>query len=191
MILHSEEEKDLARALETLNSGGLILYPTDTIWGIGCDATNENAVSRVFNLKNRASAKAMISLVDSIDTLYKWIDHLPDAAIEEIRVSSSPLTIIYDSPHGLASNLIAEDGSAAFRIPAIEFTKHLCKRFGKPVVSSSANISGCPAPQTFSEIPEEILKNVDYVCFTGRSLPPSKPSRILKIANTGSITVIR
>lgn len=184
-------QKDIFKAVETVRRGGIILYPTDTIWGLGCDATNTDAVERLFEIKHRPGSKAMISLVDSLETLEKWVWEIPEKAEEAINNQSGSLTIIYDSPRGITPSLMAEDGSAAFRITTLNFTRQLCATFGKPLVSTSANISGQIAPRTFSEIPEEIIRSVDYTCSFGRDLHPAEPSRILKIGNDGSITVIR
>ena len=184
-------EEDLKKALEVLRGGGLILYPTDTIWGIGCDATNDHAVESLFRLKHRPDSKAMISLVDSLCSLKKWVESVPHKALCEIENASRPLTIIYDRPTGISEKLKAEDGSAAFRIPVFSFTRMLCKECGFPLVSSSANVSGKPSPATFREIDEEIINGVDYVCSTGRETSGVRASRILKITDNEKLTIIR
>lgn len=184
-------DSDLAKALTTLRSGGLLLYPTDTIWGLGCDATDDDAVSRLFELKLRPEAKAMLSLVDSLDSLSRWVSDIPEVAVREILSSTSPLTVIYDSPKGISGLLKAPDGSAAFRITKEEFSSNLCRRFGKPVVSTSANISGQPYPAAFNAICEDIRSGIDYTCLYGRDKTAPKPSRILKISNDGVVSVIR
>lgn len=184
--------KDLERALKVLKDGGIILYPTDTIWGLGCDASNEEAVERLFNLKKRSDAKAMISLVDSLETLQRWVKIVPVAALQEIREANRrPLTIIYDSPIGLSPSLKASDGSAAFRITNHRFSKSLCFGLGLPLVSTSANISNEATPTSFGEISQDIIVGVDYVCQTDRTVKGSKPSRVLKVSNNGSKTIIR
>ena len=183
--------KDVEKTVQVLKAGGIILYPTDTVWGIGCDATNEEAVERIFELKNRPGSKAMISLVDSLDTLRKWIKTIPERAEEEIKTSGSPLTVIYDSPVGIADSLKAEDGSAAFRIVSREYTRKICALLGKPLVSTSVNYSGEPAPKNFYEINPVFLEKVDYVCNEGRDLTCGSPSRIIKITDEDEVTVIR
>ena len=191
-IYNMEFNNDLELALEALKKGGIILYPTDTVWGIGCDATNDDAVKRLMQLKRRSDSKAMISLVDSIDTLSKWVDFIPTAALKEFESESlRPLTVIYDLPKGIASSLLAEDGSAAFRISGHEFSRELCRGLNSPVVSTSANISGRPTPLSFFDIDKELIDKVDYVCFTDREKKDSQPSRILKINNRNEIKVIR
>ena len=184
-------EQDLVKALSIVKSGGVILYPTDTIWGIGCDATDEKAVGRIFSIKNREDGKALISLVDSLDTLKKWIVNIPTQAIAEIEATNEPLTIIFDSPRGIASNLLAPDGSAAFRITSNPYAKELCRRLSKPLVSTSANISQTPAPADFKEISPDILDSVDYIVEFGREDRGGKPSKILKISDQGLIERIR
>lgn len=186
-----DEYTDLHKAAAAIKDGGIILYPTDTVWGLGCDASNETAVKCLFDLKKRPDAKAMISLVDSVSSLERWIETMPEAALAEIDSSYRPLTIIYDSPRGIAPSLKAEDGSAAFRITSHPFSKELCRLLGKPLVSTSANISGSPAPSTFKEIDSEIINAVDYVCLTDRDSLPSTPSRILKISDNGEKKIIR
>lgn len=183
-------KQDLENAVDVLRRGGIILYPTDTIWGLGCDATNPAAVDKIFRLKGRADSKAMISLIDSLPSLGEWIEMVPKEAKKAIDKTESPLTIIYDTPRGLAPNLTAHDGSAAFRIPRLEYTASLCRLLGRPVVSTSANISGKPFPRNFQEIDPAITEEVDYVCIYGRDREGS-PSRILKISNSGCVTVIR
>lgn len=186
-----EMEEDLMKALETLQRGGIILYPTDTIWGLGCDATNEEAVERLFRLKGRPSSKAMISLVDSIGSLRNWVSNIPEVALREIMVSKRPLTIVYPEVNGISVNLIADDGSAAFRIPQNEFTAELCRRLGHPLVSTSANFAGEPSPSSYDRIPENLKVMVDYTCQTGRGSAEASPSRIIKIEADGSVSVIR
>lgn len=183
--------KDIETAVNYIIRGGVILYPTDTIWGIGCDATTDSAIKRVFSIKERPESKAMISLVGSVGQLKEFVNNIPDIAIREIENSSSPVTIIFDSPKGISPFLIAEDGSAAFRIPQDDFTRELCLRAGKPLVSTSANIAGMPPATTFSEINDALINKVDYVCEFGRERKGSTPSRILKIDNEGKITIIR
>lgn len=185
-------EEDIKNALETLRKGGIIVYPTDTVWGIGCDATNAEAVDRIFRLKRRADSKSMLSLVDSIARLENFVDDIPDAAYQLIEASVDPLTIIYDHPHGIAPNLLAPDGSAGFRITSERFSSELCRRLRKPVVSTSANVSGEKSPAVFHEISQEILDGADYVASTGRdSMHKNPPSGIIKVSDGGVIKVIR
>lgn len=187
-----EIEADLKIASRVLDEGGIILYPTDTIWGLGCDACSEEAVERLFALKSRPGAKAMISLVDSLPMLFRWVGNVPGKAREEIEnPDGHPLTVIYDNPEGIAPALKADDGSAAFRIPQLRFTRELCRRLGRPIVSTSANISGHPAAKTYEEIAGDLKEGVDYICRYGRELPPGSPSRILKITDKEEVTVIR
>lgn len=183
---------DLQQAADTLRKGGVILYPTDTIWGIGCDATNDEAVERVFRIKQRADSKAMISLVDSFQTLNNWVKVMPQAAKNEIERAERPLTIIYDHPQNISTALKAPDGSAAFRITLAEFTQELCRLLGKPLVSTSANVSGKPSPESFDEIDDNLKEMVDYVCSYGRnSSKAGKPSRVIKISDDNNVIVIR
>lgn len=144
--------QDMADALNTLRDGGVILYPTDTIWGLGCDATNPEAVEKIYRIKGRAESKAMLALVGSDGQLQSFVSHIPEVVWELIDASVNPLTIIYDHPRGLAPNMIASDGSAGIRITNEAFSRTLCQRFGKPIVSTSANRSGQPSPKTYAEI---------------------------------------
>lgn len=187
-----EYREDISRAVEVMNRGGVIVYPTDTIWGIGCDATNEEAVRRVFEIKRRNDAKALISLVDSEAKLQFYVREVPDVAWQLIDVTDTPLTIIYDGARNLAPNLLAPDGSAGIRITSEEFSRNLCMRMKRAIVSTSANVSGEPSPRTFAEISPEILRAVDYVCTSRRaekSLPPA--SHIIKLGVGGEVKVIR
>lgn len=187
-----EYREDISRAVEVMNRGGVIVYPTDTIWGIGCDATNEEAVRRVFEIKRRNDAKALISLVDTEAKLQFYVREVPDVAWQLIDVTDTPLTIIYDGARNLAPNLLAPDGSAAIRITSEEFSRNLCMRMKRAIVSTSANVSGEPSPRTFAEISPEILRAVDYVCTSRRaekSLPPA--SHIIKLGVGGEVKVIR
>lgn len=183
--------EDLKKAVDTLRAGGVILYPTDTIWGLGCDATNSEAVEKIFKIKNRADSKSMLSLVGSDGMLQQFVEDIPDIAWELIDAAVNPLTIIYDKPRGIATNLLAEDGSAGFRISHERFSQALCKRFRKPVVSTSANISGTSAPRSFSEIDPAIIEAVDYVVESNRNIANSSPSNIIKISNYNVVKIIR
>lgn len=182
----------LEKALKTLKEGGIILYPTDTVWGIGCDAGNSEAVKRIFELKQRSDAKAMLMLVGSEGQLQQFVSYVPDAAWQLIDAAVNPMTIIYDHPRNIAPELLAADGSAGFRITAEPFSSNLCKRLHRPVVSTSANISGKPAPHAFSEIAPEIVAGVDYVVEYGRnSGADAVPSNIIKVSDSDVITIIR
>lgn len=175
-----------------LVSGGLILYPTDTIWGIGCDATNEEAVHRVYELKRRVDSKALITLLDNPIKLDYYIDEVPSIAWDLIELSEKPLTIIYDGARNVAPNLMAEDGSLAIRITKEKFSQELCKRFRKALVSTSANISGEPAPANFDDISEEIKDGVDYIVkYRQDDTSKSKASSIIKLGKTGEVKIIR
>lgn len=185
-------ERDIQEAVATLNKGGVILYPTDTVWGIGCDATNPAAVRRVFGIKRRDDSKALITLVaDIADTARFSTVSLPEAEAI-VNETERPTTVIYPGARGLAPELIADDGSVGMRVTGEKVSASLCRAFGKPLVSTSANISGEPAPAIFPEITREILEAVDYVMESRRDdTSRSLPSRIIKINDDGSTTVIR
>ena len=178
--------QELKRIITILNNGGIILYPTDTIWGIGCDATNEQAVSKIFDVKKRVESKALISLVEDKDHLLKITNEVPKEA-ENIK----PTTIIYNNISRLASNLKAQDGSAAVRIVQDNFCQKLIKKFKKPIIATSANITGENSPTKFSEISKEIKKNVDYIVNLRKNEIMSVSSSIIKINKDGSIQNIR
>lgn len=183
---------EIKKACEVMQKGGIILYPTDTVWGIGCDATNEEAVKKVFEIKKRADSKAMLVLVDSSVKVDFYVQDVPNVAWDLIDMTTKPLTIIYDGARNLASNLIAEDGSVGIRVTSEEFSKQLCFRFRKAIVSTSANISGQPSPAVFSEISEEIKDAVDYVVDYRRDEKGAvKPSSIIKLGKGGTIKIIR
>ncbi len=196
-------EEILAKALETLRSGGTILYPTDTVWGLGCDATNPEAVARIFEIKQRSDSKSLVLLASDLDMVAKYVKEIPSIAVDLVEVNDAPMTIIYpgaiageegapgDRWH-LARNTVAADGSVGIRIPLMEWCRQLVFKLGRPIVSTSANISGEPTPQRFSEIPQEIKDAVDFV------VPPSvdtestgKASQILKVGLRGAIDIIR
>lgn len=188
----SEYRDDIRQAVEVMNQGGIILYPTDTIWGIGCDATNPEAVKRVFSIKHRNDAKALITLIDSEAKLEAYVTQVPEVAWQLIEVAERPLTIIYDGARNLAPNLLAEDGSAGIRITREEFSRNLCMRMRRPIVSTSANISGEPSPKNFSDISPQLLQAVDYVCTSRRDEDKNPPaSNIIKLGPTGEVKVIR
>lgn len=183
---------DIEQALEVLKKGGTILYPTDTIWGIGCDATNEEAVAKVYEIKKRSDSKSMLILVDSIARLYSYINIVPDVAHDLIELSDKPLTIIYPGARNLALNLISDDGSVGIRVVNDEFCKKLIERFKKPIVSTSANISEKGSPRNFSEISDVIKKSVDYVVqWRQDDRNMGKPSGIIKLGVKNEIKIIR
>ncbi len=184
--------EDVKKACEVLARGGVILYPTDTIWGIGCDATNEEAVKRVYEIKHRADSKAMLVLVDSEVKVDFYVKEVPQVAWDLIELSEKPLTIIYDQARNLAPNLVAEDGSVGIRVTKEEFSRQLCRQFRKAIVSTSANVSGEPSPQNFSEISDEIKQAVDYIVTCRQDeVEKAKPSSIIKLGAKGEIKVIR
>ncbi|OYP34278.1 threonylcarbamoyl-AMP synthase [Prevotella sp. P5-126] len=185
-------EEDIRKAVEVLRKGGVILYPTDTVWGIGCDATNSEAVKRVYDIKQRDDSKALICLVDSDARLQRYIRKVPDVAWQLLDCCNKPTTVILDGAVNLAENLIAEDGSVGIRITQEPFSKELCFRFQKALVSTSANISGEPAAQNYPDIDPKIIEAVDYVCWSRRQEhKPHKPSSIIKLTEDGQVTIIR
>ncbi len=194
---HMKQEDDIKQAIETMRKGGVILYPTDTVWGIGCDATNVEAVKRVYQIKQREDSKALICLVDSDARMQRYFRNVPDVAwqlIDSLKeaTDAKPTTLILDGAINLAPNLIAEDGSLGIRITNEPFSKELCYRFQKAIVSTSANISGEPAAQNYCDIDPRILEAVDYVCWTRRQEhKPHTPSSIIKLKENGEVTVIR
>ena len=186
------QDEDIKKAVEVLENGGVILYPTDTVWGIGCDATNAEAVAKVYAIKKRDDSKALICLVDSDARLQRYVRQVPNIAWDLIDAAVKPTTIILDGAVNLAPNLIADDGSIALRITNEPFSHQLCYRFQKAIVSTSANISGEPAAQNYQDISQELLDSVDYVCFSRRNEhKPHTPSSIIKLGPTGEVTIIR
>ena len=186
------DKEDINSALETLRSGGLILYPTDTIWGIGCDATNPDAVEKIFALKGRDQGKSMIILLGNDNQLSSYVREVPEVAYELIEATDKPLTIIYSNAKNLAENVVADDGSIGIRIVNHPFCEQLLQRFRKPIVSTSANISGDPSARNFSEISEEIINGVDYVVkFGQQELANGTASTIMKLDPSGKFEFIR
>jgi len=179
-------EIEITKALKVLQSGGIILYPTDTIWGLGCDATNKDAINKIYTIKQRQESKALISLVSSADMLKKHTNYIP-----KINISDSPTTVIYPNVTGLSYNLLADNGTAAIRIVQDEFCKKLIQALGKAIVSTSANISGEESPNQFSEISEHIKNNADYIVNLQQNKTRKNPSAIIKIEEDGSITKLR
>jgi L-threonylcarbamoyladenylate synthase len=189
-------EEDIKNAVETMRKGGVILYPTDTVWGIGCDATNAEAVKRVYEIKQRDDSKALICLVDSDARMQRYFRNVPDVAwqlVDSLKEGDGkPTTLILDGAINLADNLIAEDGSVGIRITNEPFSKELCFRFQKAIVSTSANISGEPAAQNYCDIDPRIIEAVDYVCWSRRQEhKPHTPSSIIKLKENGEVEIIR
>lgn len=184
---------DIARACEVLRGGGIILYPTDTVWGIGCDAADSTAVRRIYDIKRRVDSKALILLVADGDMMRAHAAPLPDVVSQMIaNPDERPTTMVIDGGRGLAPEVLAADGSVGMRIPREEFVSALCREFGRPLVSTSANVSGEPAAGNFSDIPSSIIDAVDYVCTSRRDeISENLPSRVVKIDRNGQITVLR
>ena len=188
----AQQDAEIVQCLKTLSAGGLILYPTDTVWGIGCDATNAEAVKRVYQLKRRDDDKALIVLIDSADHLDHYVIDVPMIARELIDVAVKPLTIIYEGAYNLAPNLMGEGESVGIRIPSDEFCHRLCERYGKPIVSTSANVSGQPTATTFAAIDESIVQGVDYaVNYRRDEATPRQPSNIIMLHRDGTFKIIR
>jgi L-threonylcarbamoyladenylate synthase len=181
----------LKKATEVLKQGGIIVYPTDTVWGIGCDAKNKEAVARIYTLKKRADAKSMLCLVSNVAMLERHISEVPDAAYDIIDLSKNPTTIIFDNPIGVAPNLIAPDNSLGIRVAKDKFCSYLSQNIKGPLVSTSANLAGQPTPKNFQEISQEILKGVDYIVPLEPEFHTNKPSTIIKLTSSGLVKVIR
>ena len=179
-------QSEISRSLKILQDGGVILYPTDTIWGLGCDATNMDAIQKIYNIKQRKESKALITLVSDKKMLKKLTNSVPDTDI-----TSAPTTVIYQNIVGLSNNILAEDGTAAIRIVQDNFCKQLIEIFGKAIVSTSANISGTKSPKQFSDITDDIINNADYIVNLRKKERRENSSRIIKIEKNGSITKLR
>ena len=190
--IRAQQENDITQCVNTLNNGGLILYPTDTVWGIGCDATNAEAVKRVYQLKQRDDSKALIVLIDNAAHIDHYVVDVPAIARELIDVAVKPLTIIYEGAYNLAPNLLGDEDSVGIRIPNDEFCHQLCARFGKPIVSTSANVSGKPTAKTFADIDPAIVNGVDYaVEYRRDDTTPHHPSNIILLSRDGTFKIIR
>ena len=190
--VRAQQEADITQCLKVLSAGGLILYPTDTVWGIGCDATNAEAVNKVYQLKKRNDNKALIVLIDSADHLDHYVVDVPPIARELIDVAVKPLTIIYEGAYNLASNVLGDEDSVGIRIPNDEFCHHLCERFGKPIVSTSANVSGEPTAKSFADIDPSIVQGVDYaVEYRREDTTRRDPSNIILLGRDGTFKIIR
>ncbi len=190
--MNQEFNEDIKNACKVLYEGGVILYPTDTVWGIGCDATNEEAVRRVYEIKRREDSKAMLVLVDSPVKVDFYVNDVPEVAWDLIELADKPVTIIYDNARNLAPNLISSDGSVGIRVTSERFSHRLCQQFRKAIVSTSANISGEPGAACFDEISEEVKASVDYIVnYRQDDLNRPKPSSIIKLGKGGVINIIR
>ncbi|UIR55598.1 threonylcarbamoyl-AMP synthase [Sphingobacterium sp. SRCM116780] len=186
------DRNDINQALEVLKNGGLILYPTDTIWGIGCDATNAEAVEKVFQLKGRAKDKSLIVLLHNENQLASYVSEIPEVAYQLIEYTDKPLTIVYSAAKNLASNVVAEDGSIGIRIVNHDFCQQLLQRFRKPLVSTSANMSGEPSPKCFDDISDDVKEHVDYIVKFGQhEKGDGKSSSIMKLDPSGKFEFIR
>lgn len=186
------DAEDLKEALRIVQQGGVILYPTDTVWGIGCDATNEEAVKRVYQIKQRIDSKSMLVLIDNPARLTSYIDEVPDMAWTLVDISDKPLTIIYPGAKNLAPSLLAEDGSVGIRVSTELFSSHLCSRLNRPLVSTSANLSGAPTPSIYAEISDEIKESVDYIVrYRQDDTHKATPSSIIKLGIGNLVEIIR
>lgn len=185
-------DEEIKKACEVMEAGGIILYPTDTVWGIGCDATNEEAVKKIYALKKRSDSKSMLVLVDREVKVEFYVREVPEITWDLLELSVKPLTIIYSGARNLAPNLIATDGTVGIRITKEAFSKKLCERFKKAIVSTSANISGEPGASNFTEISDEIKKGVDYIVnYRQDDMSHPSPSGIIKIGEGGLVQIIR
>ncbi|MGO3707627.1 MAG: L-threonylcarbamoyladenylate synthase [Mesonia hippocampi] len=182
---------EITKALEVLKRGGIILYPTDTVWGIGCDATNADAIDKIFELKKRAESKSMICLVSDFKMLNKHVEEVPEVAYDILKYAKNPTTIIYDKPIRVAENVVANNNTLGIRVCKDKFCNQLIRKFKKPIVSTSANLSGQPTPKTFKEISKEIKEGVDYIVNLKPQYSKNKPSAIIKLSNDGKVEVIR
>lgn len=192
------EKNNFSEALEVLRKGGVILYPTDTVWGLGCDATNPEAVARIYEIKKRSDSKSLVLLASDLDMVARYIREIPDMAIQLVEVNDKPMTIIYPGAltgqecRGLAHNTVSQDGSVGIRIPVVDFCRDLVHRFGRPIVSTSANISGEPTPRKFADIPQQIKDAVDFIVDPSLERNSTgSASSIIKVGLDGTIDIIR
>lgn len=186
------DKEDMAEAVKVLKAGGVILYPTDTVWGLGCDATNAEAVERIYRIKQRQDSKALIVLADSEAMISRYVAEVPEVAWDVIELATRPTTVIFDRGLNLAPNLLAQDGSVGIRLSREAFSSQLCFHLRKPVVSTSANVSGQPSPRIFREIIEEIRQQVDYVVrYRQDDITPASPSSVIKLGRGGEVKIIR
>ena len=185
-------ENDIQKSLEVLHAGGTLLYPTDTIWGLGCDATNQRAVQKIYSIKSRSEAKSLIILIDDFEKLSTYVEIVPEITGDLLASITNPVTIIYSNARRLAPNVVASDGTIAIRIVKDEFCKELIRQFGKPIVSTSANMSGFEAPATFGQVTDDIKDAVDYiVTYKQDYYSVAKPSTIIRLREDGMYTIIR
>lgn len=192
MIVNKAYQDDIRAAVDVLRRGGIILYPTDTVWGIGCDATDSAAVKRVFEIKRRDDSKALITLVDSISALERVVDEIPEVGYQLLEAAVDPITVVYDRGVGVAPELLAPDGSIGVRVTSEEFSRELCRTFRRPLVSTSANVSGSPAPACYDEIDPAIRDAVDYVCESRRDEGRNaKPSTVVRLSAGGVFKILR
>lgn len=190
--MEGDYSSDIQNAVEVLKNGGVILYPTDTIWGLGCDATNPQAVDKIFKIKKRRESKSFIVLIDEFKHLRNYIQKVPDIAYDLLKSIENPLTVIYSDAKNLAQNAVAQDSTIAIRIPKNNFCKDLIKAFGKPITSTSANISGQVAPVSYQQIAEEVLQQADYaVKYKQNEFIVAKPSTIIRLHNDGNYDIVR
>lgn len=191
-IINPDYETDLRMAADCLRKGGVILYPTDTVWGIGCDATNAEAVAKVYRLKKREESKAMLVLTDDASQLELYSDSVPPIAVDMVEASDRPVTLVLDGARGLAPNLISADGSIGIRVTGERFSRDLCRRLGRPIVSTSANISGRPSPAIFTEIEPEVRDQADYTVYYRRGdTDRCRPSIVMKMKWNGEFKILR
>ena len=184
-------KEEINRSLKTLASGGTLIYPTDTIWGLGCDAANQKAVQKIYKIKNRSESKSLIILVDGMDMLKKYVSFVPKVVDEFLKSSTKPTTVIYSHPKGLAANVVAADDTVAIRIVQNDFCRALIREFGGPIVSTSANFSGAPSASSFDEIDPLLLKQVDYIVNLPAAESKSTASQIIKLNDLGEIEFLR
>ncbi|MCG9973251.1 L-threonylcarbamoyladenylate synthase [Christiangramia crocea] len=184
-------DQEIRNCLEVIKKGGIILYPTDTVWGIGCDATNADAVDKIYKLKKREESKALICLVSNFKMLEQYVEDVPEMAYDILKYAKKPTTVIYDKPIRIAENLVGDDDTLGIRVVRDKFCSELIKKMRRPLVSTSANISSQPTPQSFDQITPQILKGVDYVVNLQRSKKSPSPSAIIKLSNDGQVKVIR
>lgn len=185
-------KEEIQKAVEVLRKGGIILYPTDTVWGIGCDATNQEAVAKVYEIKKREDSKSLVLLASDMDMICRYVKEIPEMAVQLVEVNDKPMTIIYPGAMGLAPNAIAEDGTVGIRIPMMDFCCQLVSRLGRPIVSTSANISGEPTPKKFAEIPQQIKDAVDHIVDPALEAGATgQASSIIKVGLDYTIQIIR
>lgn len=184
--------EEVVKIAEIMKSGGVVIYPTDTIWGIGCDAGNHEAVEKIYKIKERDFSKSMLVLIDRDNKLSRYVKDIPDPAWDILDYATKPTTIIFDKPYNIAENLMAEDGSVGFRVCGDKYCQEIVKKLGRPIVSTSANFSGDPSPKNFETINKELLKRADYVSnYRRREKRMKAASTIIKLGNDSSVKVIR